>query len=203
MTIITLYLPQIILRIGFASKLANLMTCFPYFTAILFLLLVVRKSNSNHRLHWFAGIFLVQLTGFLLYRLTVSRLGRVFQGLAYFSTFLMATGVGTTNVLAAKHFGPMIEGNSQRLFLNTIGVCLINLGGVLMSWLFRTTQFRADNTAVVFAGFGLFVCYIGIFWTQRAAMLPATPTNLPRKDHRASADEEKERNTSTENSSTI
>lgn len=160
-TMVFLYLPQIIMRIGFSIEQANLMTCFPYLFAVTALILLIRIANDYSKANIIAFIFGLQSLGFGLYRLTFLSQSRYTQYIAYSSTFLMTLGIGTTNVLAAKHFGPLIKSNEQRLFLNTLGVGLINTTGIITSWVFRSQSFRSEEMTIVFVVLGLLASVLG------------------------------------------
>lgn len=163
-TMVFLYLPQIILRIGFSTKATNFMTAFPYLAAVLALFFMIRQVNSYSKSNMIAVVFALQTLGFGVYRLTFLHSNQYLQYVAYASTFLMALGIGTTNVLAAKHYGPLIKVNEQRLVLNTLGVGLINLTGVITSWVFRSETFRSDEMTIAFVAMGLLTSVFGE-WT--------------------------------------
>lgn len=159
-TTLLLYLPQLILRLQFSQARANLLTAFPHLFAAVALVCVIQNTNRPDPKHMIIVIFLFQIIGFGIYRLTFLRTNLALQNLAYASTFLMALGIGTTNVLAAKHYGMAIQSDRHRLMLNALGTVLINFTGIITSWTFRAQSFSSDNMTIVFVVLGFVVSII-------------------------------------------
>ncbi|ORY79973.1 major facilitator superfamily domain-containing protein [Protomyces lactucae-debilis] len=180
--LILLYLPQFIEKLGFSSPHANLMTVFPYIGALAVLLVSLKLApgTDQARAWLLMCIFALQAVGFLIYYIVMLQLGRQtatasvtspnlertssasdkdlstgFKVLGYLSLFLAASGVGTSNVLAAKLYGLRIDDHALRLVVNTVGVALINVAGGIASWAPSTGKQEAFGLA--FAAFGFLV----------------------------------------------
>ncbi|BFZ55269.1 hypothetical protein PYCC9005_002309 [Savitreella phatthalungensis] len=144
-TMVLLYLPQILQRAGFDAERSNLLTIFPYLLATSTIVVLMRFNPMLGQKRAMAGIFAGQVAGMAVYYATVIHPGgtemngvpvHTRRTLAYVCTFAMASGVGTTNVIAAKAYGSAIDTTQQRLLVNTIGVMLIQAGGMVSSWVF-------------------------------------------------------------------
>lgn len=161
-SMVLLYLPQIIIRIGVPNQTANLLTVFPYLTAVACLFIMMRFSETRSKEAAMTVIFGLQAFGFTLYRLSFVLQHQCAPLLAYIATFFMATGLGTTNVLAARLYGPHIKRKDHRLFLNAVGVGLINSAGIATTWLFRSKHMRAEEVTIGFCVLGMLTARFGM-----------------------------------------
>jgi MFS family permease len=181
--LVLLYLPQMIEKLGFSAVMANLLTAFPYIAAlgVLFVSLKCAPGTDQARAFLVVCIFALQAVGFFIYFLVLlqakdsvldatsvtspdlsgrtkdagNELDKGLKALGYLSLCLAASGVGTSNVLAAKLYGLRIDDHALRLVVNTVGVALINLAGGIASWAPETNKQEVFGFA--FATFGFFV----------------------------------------------
>lgn len=155
--ILLLFMPQMFAKAGFSLKDSNLLPTFAYLTALLSLILLLSRAAAYDRIHAMIALYSCQLSGFLMYRTSLALRDSFMAQEIQLASLLMAAGIGSQTVLAAKEYGSRFRDEGELLAVNTVVVGFFNLGGVLMSWTFRVDHFLAENLAcgLVSLGFAL------------------------------------------------
>lgn len=148
---VSLFLPQIIGRLGYTTVKTNLYTVAPNVTgAVMLLILAFASDYTKWRFPFIAAGFFFSFCGFVIYSaIDVQHSLHV----AYFATFMMCWGTSAPSVLLDTyvHFFPSIEtelttfrwynnnipDENRRVFLTSMGVPLANLMGIVSSNIFR------------------------------------------------------------------
>ncbi|KAK9369493.1 major facilitator superfamily domain-containing protein [Lipomyces kononenkoae] len=151
---VTLFLPQIVERLGYSTITTNLFTVAPNVTgAIALLILAFASDRYRLRFAFIAIAFALPVMGFITYL----SIGDVAAHLheAYFACFLMTAGTAAPSVLLSTWFSNNIPSEGQRAALTGVGVPLANLMGIVSSNIFRE-QDKPQYVLglVVTAGFG-------------------------------------------------
>ncbi|KAK9493238.1 major facilitator superfamily domain-containing protein [Lipomyces doorenjongii] len=151
---VTLFLPQIVERLGYSTIKTNLYTVAPNATGAL-VLLILAFASDRYRLRFpFIAIgFALPVIGFISYMSVTDVAAHVNE--AYFACFLMTAGTAAPSVLLSTWFSNNIPSEGQRAALTGVGVPLANLMGLVSSNIFRDQDKPQYVLAlVVTAGFG-------------------------------------------------
>ncbi|KZM23610.1 transmembrane transport [Ascochyta rabiei] len=132
---VSLFLPQIVGRLGYDKIKTNLYTVAPNIVgACVLLILAFASDHVRLRFPFIALGFLLTFIGFVIYatidvehNLTV----------AYFACFMMTWGTSAPSVLLSTWYNNNVADENQRVTLTSVGVPLANLMGVVSSNIFR------------------------------------------------------------------
>ncbi|KAK5710546.1 hypothetical protein LTR17_018818 [Elasticomyces elasticus] len=154
---VTLFLPQIIARLGYSTIKTNLYTVAPNCTgAVMLLLLAFASDYTRWRFPFIALGFFWTFCGMVIYS-AIDVLNELI--VAYFACFMMTWGTSAPSVLLDVWYCNNIADENRRLFLTSLGVPLANLMGVVSSNIFRKEDapqyIPALATTAAFGGLGL------------------------------------------------
>lgn len=132
---VSLFLPQIVGRLGYDKIKTNLYTVAPNVVGAAVLLILAFASDLTRLRSPFIALgFLLTFTGFIIYAtidvkhdLTV----------AYFACFMMTWGTSAPSVLLSTWYNNNVADENRRVTLTSVGVPLANLMGVVSSNIFR------------------------------------------------------------------
>ncbi|KAK8221875.1 hypothetical protein M8818_000040 [Zalaria obscura] len=132
---VTLFLPQIVARLGYSTVKTDLYTVAPNITgAVMLLLLAFASDYTRLRFPFIALGFFFTFTGMIIYAaIDVSHSIHV----AYFATFMMTWGTSAPSALLDTRYCNNIPNENRRLLLTSIGVPVAKLMGVISSNIFR------------------------------------------------------------------
>ncbi|KAK9363575.1 major facilitator superfamily domain-containing protein [Lipomyces starkeyi] len=150
---VTLFLPQIVERLGYSTIKTNLYTVAPNATGALALLILAFASDRYRlRVPFIVIGFALPVIGFITYLSITDVAAHVNE--AYFACFLMTAGTAAPSVLLSTWFSNNITSGGQRAAL-TVGVPLANLMGLVSSNIFRDQDKPQYVLAlIVTTGFG-------------------------------------------------
>ncbi|TKA24215.1 hypothetical protein B0A50_05979 [Salinomyces thailandicus] len=133
---VSLFLPQIVGRLGYSTVKTNLYTVAPNITGAVMLLVLAYASDwTRWRFPFIALGFLFTFCGFIIY--TSVDVEDDLQ-VAYFATFMMCWGTSAPSVLLDVWYNNNIADENRRVFLTSLGVPVANVMGVVSSNIFRT-----------------------------------------------------------------
>lgn len=133
---VSLFLPQIVQRLGFSTVKTNLYTVAPNVTgAVMCVILAFASDSAKLRSPLIALAYLLTFTGFMIYA-SISDI-HAHLHIAYFATFMMTWGTSAPSVLVSTWYNNNIAHESRRVLLTSIGVPLANLMGLVSSNVFR------------------------------------------------------------------
>ncbi|KAK9238101.1 major facilitator superfamily domain-containing protein [Lipomyces kononenkoae] len=133
---VTLFLPQIVERLGYSTIRTNLYTVAPNVTGAIALLILAFASDRYRLRSAFIAIgFALPVIGFIAYLSITDVTAHLHE--AYFACFLMTAGTATPSVLLSTWFSNNIPSEGQRAALTGVGVPLANLMGIVSSNIFR------------------------------------------------------------------
>ena len=169
---VSLFLPQIVARLGYSTVKTNLYTVAPSISgAIVLLILAFSSDAAGIRFPFIALGFLLTCIGFLIYA-TVDVAAQLH--VAYFATFMMTWGTSAPSVLLSTWYNNNIAHEGRRVTLTAVGVPLANLMGVVSSNIFLNRDAPKYLPALATtAAFGLvgstLAVLLGIymFWDNR------------------------------------
>lgn len=153
---VSLFLPQIVARLGYSTVKTNLYTVAPNISgAVMLLILAFASDYTRWRFPFIAAGFLFTFIGFIIYvSIDVHAQLRV----AYFACFMMTWGTSAPSVLLDVWYNNNIAHEGRRLVLTSFGVPLANLMGVVSSNIFRNQDapkyIPALATTAAFGGLG-------------------------------------------------
>jgi len=132
---VSLFLPQIIARLGYPTVKTNLYTVAPNVSgAVMLLLLAFASDFTRLRFPFVAAGFLFTFIGFIIYAaIDVERN----LNAAYFASFMMTWGTSAPSVLLDVLYNNNIAHEGRRVVLTSFGVPVANLMGVVSSNIFR------------------------------------------------------------------
>lgn len=153
---VTLFLPQIVARLGFSIVKTNLYTVAPNISgAIMLLILAFASDFTRWRFPFIAAGFLFTFIGFIIY-VSIDVLHD--KHVAYFACFMMTWGTSAPSVLLDVWYNNNIAHEGKRVVLTSFGVPLANLMGVVSSNIFRNQDapkyIPALATTAAFGGMG-------------------------------------------------
>ncbi|KAL2818152.1 major facilitator superfamily domain-containing protein [Aspergillus cavernicola] len=133
---VSLFMPQIVQRLGYSTVKTNLYTVAPNITGAVMLLILAFSSDAVKLRSPFIVLgFLFTFTGFMIYA-SISDVQDQIR-VAYFATFMMTWGTAAPSVLLSTWYNNNIAHEGRRVLLTSIGVPLANLMGVVASNVFR------------------------------------------------------------------
>lgn len=133
---VSLFLPQIISRLGYSTVKTNLYTVAPNVTGAVMLLVLAFASDFTRRRFPFIVLgYVFTFTGFIIYA-AISDVNKELQ-LAYFATFMMCWGTSAPSVLLSTWYNNNVAHEGRRLTLTSVGVPLANVMGLVASNIFR------------------------------------------------------------------
>ncbi|KAK3117198.1 hypothetical protein LTR53_001702 [Teratosphaeriaceae sp. CCFEE 6253] len=139
---VTLFLPQIISRLGYSTVKTNLYTVAPNITgAAMLLVLAFASDYTRWRFPFIALGFFFTFCGMVIYS-AIDVLHEL--NVAYFACFMMTWGTSAPSVLLDVWYNNNIADENRRLFLTSLGVPLANLMGVVSSNIFRKQGESSD-----------------------------------------------------------
>ncbi|WPG98737.1 putative MFS transporter [Acrodontium crateriforme] len=132
---VSLFLPQIIARLGYSTVKTNLYTVAPNVTGAMMLLILAFASDfTKWRFPFIAAGFFFSFCGFVIYSAIDVKHS---LHIAYFATFMMCWGTSAPSVLLDVWYNNNIPDENRRVFLTSIGVPLANVMGIVASNIFR------------------------------------------------------------------
>ncbi|KAM3074900.1 hypothetical protein ACMFMG_008310 [Clarireedia jacksonii] len=131
---VSLFLPQIVSRLGYSTIKTNLYTVAPNISGAVMLLILAFLSDYTLRRGPFIVLgFLFTFIGFIIYAtIDVEKELRV----AYFATFMMCWGTSAPSVLLSTWYNNNVPNEGRRVVLSSVGVPLANLMGLVSSNIF-------------------------------------------------------------------
>lgn len=133
---VSLFLPQIIARLGYSTVKTNLYTVAPNVSgAVVLLLLAFASDYSRVRGPFIALGLLLTFIGFIVYA-TIDVSSDIH--VAYFATFMMTWGTSAPSVLLSTWYNNNIPHEGRRVAFTSVGVPLANLMGVVSSNIFQS-----------------------------------------------------------------
>ncbi|KAG0647793.1 putative transporter [Hyphodiscus hymeniophilus] len=131
---VSLFLPQIVARLGYDTIKTNLYTVAPNISGAVMLLVLAFTSDYTRRRGPFIVLgFLFTFIGFIIYA-TIDVLEQ--KHVAYFATFMMCWGTSAPSVLLSTWYNNNIPHEGRRVVLTSIGVPLANVMGLVSSNIF-------------------------------------------------------------------
>ncbi|KAG0633780.1 major facilitator superfamily domain-containing protein [Tuber brumale] len=132
---VSLFLPQIVERLGYSVVKTNLYTVAPNITgAIMLLILAFTSDFTRLRSPFITLAFSFPLIGFIIYA-SIDVLHD--KQTAYFATFMMCWGTSAPSVLLSTWYNNNIAHEGKRVVLTSVGVPVANMMGVVSSNIFR------------------------------------------------------------------
>lgn len=133
---VSLFLPQIISRLGFSTVKTNLYTVAPNITgAVMLLVLAFASDFTRMRFPFIVLGYVFTFTGFIIYAAIEDVEAQLH--LAYFATFMMCWGTSAPSVLLSTWYNNNIAHEGRRITLTSVGVPLANVMGLVASNIFR------------------------------------------------------------------
>jgi hypothetical protein len=131
---VSLFLPQIVSRLGYSTIKTNLYTVAPNISGAVMLLILAFLSDYTLRRGPFIVLgFLFTFIGFIIYAtIDVEKQLHV----AYFATFMMCWGTAAPSVLLSTWYNNNVPNEGRRVVLSSVGVPLANLMGLVSSNIF-------------------------------------------------------------------
>lgn len=131
---VSLFLPQIVHRLGYSTVKTNLYTVAPNISGAVVLLILAFTSDLTRRRGPFIAIgFLLTFTGMIIYA-TIDVLEHT--NIAYFATFMMCWGTSAPSVLLSTWYNNNTPHEGRRVVLTSVGVPLANVMGLVSSNIF-------------------------------------------------------------------
>ncbi|KAK4611632.1 hypothetical protein CLAFUW4_13172 [Fulvia fulva] len=133
---VSLFLPQIVGRLGYSTIKTNLYTVAPNCAgAVMLLILAYSSDYTRWRFPFIALGFLFTFCGFIIYAaIDVEHNINV----AYFACFMVTWGTSAPSVILDVWYNNNIADENRRMLLTSIGVPTANMMGVVSSNIFRT-----------------------------------------------------------------
>jgi len=132
---VSLFLPQIVARLGYTTVKTNLYTVAPNITGAAMLLILAFTSDAVRMRSPFIVLgFVFTFVGFVIYAAISDVLESIH--LAYFATFMMTWGTSAPSVLLSTWYNNNVAHEGRRVVLTSVGVPLANLMGVVSSNIF-------------------------------------------------------------------
>ncbi|KAI9374595.1 major facilitator superfamily domain-containing protein [Aspergillus egyptiacus] len=133
---VSLFMPQIIERLGYPTVKTNLYTVAPHVTGAVMLLILAFSSDAVRLRSPFISLgFLLTFTGFMVYASVDDVQAEI--KVAYFATFMMTWGTSAPSVLLSTWYNNNVAHEGRRVLLTSVGVPLANLMGLVSSNVFR------------------------------------------------------------------
>lgn len=165
---VSLFLPQIVARLGYSTVKTNLYTVAPNISGAVMLLILAFSSDAVRLRSPFIILgYTFTFVGFIIYA-AISDVHRQIN-LAYFATFMMCWGTSAPSVLLSTWYNNNVAHEGRRVVLTSVGVPLANLMGIVSSNVFQkkdapkylpalaTTAAFGATGALITACMGLFM----------------------------------------------
>ncbi|KAG6018352.1 hypothetical protein E4U41_003965 [Claviceps citrina] len=167
---VTLFLPQIIQRLGYSAVKTNLYTVAPNVTGAAMLLVLAFASDlSRIRFPFIVLGFALTCIGFVVYASLADVHAQIH--VAYFANFIMCWGTSAPSVLLSTWYSNNIAHEGRRVTLTSVAIPLGNVMGLVASNVFRerdapkylpaliTTACFGATGAVLTGLFGLYMMF--------------------------------------------
>ena len=159
---LSLFLPTIIKALGYTSAQAQLLTVPPYSVAtVLTLIVAVASEKTRIRAPFIMGTSSLAIIGYIVL-LTNTK-----PGVAYFGTFLAAAGIYPSVAIVLSWPANNVSGQTKRATANAMQISIGNLGAVLGTQLYRSTDgprfFVGHSFALGYLCANVIV--VGVLWT--------------------------------------
>jgi MFS family permease len=156
---VSLFLPQIVARLGYSTVKTNLYTAAPNITGAAMLLFLAFSSDYTRRRGPFIVMgFLFTFCGMIIYT-AIDVLHH--KQIAYFATFMMCWGTSAPSVLLSTWYNNNTPHEGRRIVLTSVGVPLANVMGLVSSNIFTPESapeyIPALATTAAFGAFGALV----------------------------------------------
>ncbi|KFA56431.1 hypothetical protein S40293_05025 [Stachybotrys chartarum IBT 40293] len=157
---VSLFMPQIIRRLGYGVVRTNLYTVAPHTGGAAMLLILAFSSDLLRiRFPFIMLGFAFTFIGFIIYA-AIDDVQAQLQ-LAYFACFMMVWGTSAPSVLLSTWYNNNVAHEGRRVLLTSVGVPLANLMGLVSSNIFRENERPKYETALITtAVFGATGCLI-------------------------------------------
>lgn len=133
---VSLFLPQIIQRLGYSTVKTNLYTVAPNVTgAVMLLVLAFASDHVRLRFPFIILGYTFTFIGFIIYAAITDVEAHIH--VAYFATFMMCWGTSAPSVLLSTWYNNNIAHEGRRVTLTSVGVPLANVMGLVSSNIFR------------------------------------------------------------------
>ena len=159
---LSLFLPTIIKALGYTSAQAQLLTVPPYSVAtVLTLIVAVASEKTRIRAPFIMGTSSLATIGYIVL-LTNTK-----PGVAYFGTILAAAGIYPSVAIVLSWPANNVSGQTKRATANAMQISIGNLGAVLGTQLYRSTDgprfFVGHSFALGYLCANVIV--VGVLWT--------------------------------------
>ena len=132
---LSLFLPTIIKELGFTAAQAQLLTVPPYaVVTVLTLTVAVASEKLKLRAPFIMGSATVAAIGYIIL------LSSTKAGVAYFGTILAAAGIYPATAIVLSWPANNVSGQTKRATANAMQISIGNLGAVLGTQLYRSTD---------------------------------------------------------------
>ncbi|PYI07341.1 MFS general substrate transporter [Aspergillus sclerotiicarbonarius CBS 121057] len=164
---VSLFMPQIIQRLGYPTVKTNLYTVAPNVSGAGMLLILAFASDATRlRAPFIVLGFLLTFIGFMIYAAITDVEQQIH--VAYFATFMMTWGTSAPSVLLSTWYNNNIADENKRVLLTSIGVPLANLMGLVASNVFQEKDkpkyLPALVTVAAFGGVGaILAAMLGVY----------------------------------------
>ncbi|KHO01634.1 MFS transporter [Metarhizium album ARSEF 1941] len=164
---VSLFLPQIIQRLGYSTVKTNLYTVAPSIAGATMLILMAFASDYTRVRFPFIVLGLAfALTGFIIFA-SITDIQAQIQ-VAYFATFMMCWGASAPSVLLSTWYNNNIAHEGRRVALTSVGVPMANVMGLVASNVFQQHDAPKYTSALITtACFGvsgvLLACPLGLY----------------------------------------
>ena len=158
---VSLFLPQIVARLGYSTVKTNLYTVAPNISGAVMLLILAFASDAAKIRFPFIGLgFALTFIGFIIYA-TIDVEAQLH--VAYFATFMMTWGTSAPSVLLSTWYNNNIAHEGRRVTLTSVGVPVGNLMGIVSSNVFQNKDAPKYIPALATtAAFGVLGCALAI-----------------------------------------
>lgn len=145
---VSLFLPQIVARLGYTTVKTNLYTVAPNITGAVMLLLLAFTSDAIRlRSPLIVLGFAFTFIGFIIYASIDNVLTSIH--LAYFATFMMTWGTSAPSVLLSTWYNNNVAHEGRRILLTSVGVPLANVMGLVSSNIFQARDAPKYKPALI------------------------------------------------------
>ncbi|KAH8882622.1 MFS general substrate transporter [Thozetella sp. PMI_491] len=132
---VSLFLPQIVGRLGYSTVKTNLYTVAPNVTgAVMLLILAFSSDLTRLRFPFIVLGFTFTFIGFIIYA-SITDVNSEIQ-VAYFATFMMCWGTSAPSVILSTWYNNNVAHEGRRVVLTSVGVPLANVMGLVSSNIF-------------------------------------------------------------------
>lgn len=158
---LSLFLPTIIKALGYTAAQAQLLTVPPYSVAtVLTLAVAVASKKTKIRAPFIMGTSSLAIVGYIIL------LSSTKPGVSYFGTILAAAGIYPSVAIVLSWPANNVSGQTKRATANALQISIGNLGAVLGTQLYRSTDgprfFRGHSFALGYLCLNVIV--VGTLW---------------------------------------